>query len=132
MKVFPTRRFAINGLLTILSLVVVFHLLVMTGVVPYGIVWGGNLKEYSQMLTFEAVSIVLNLVMLAVVAVYAGMLKVKVNPLLIRIAIWIMFALFLINTVGNIFSKNEMERIIFTPITLVLSIFCLRLATSQK
>jgi hypothetical protein len=39
-----------------------------------------------------------------------------------------MFVLFAINTVGNIFSNNELERLIFTPLTLLLAVFSLRLA----
>lgn len=52
-----TRRFAIDGLLLILSLVVLFHLLVIVRVIPFDIVWGGKLKNVSQMRSFEAVSV---------------------------------------------------------------------------
>lgn len=132
MNRFLTRQIAINGLLMILSLVVVFHLLVITGTIPFDLVWGGRLKNHSQMLSFEAVSITLNLVMLAVVAVHGGILNLKVKPLIIKVAIWAMFALFLLNTIGNLFSENEMERTIFTPLTFLLSVFSLRLAIRKS
>lgn len=123
-----TRRFAIDGLLLILSLVVLFHLLVIVSVIPYDIVWGGKLKDVSQMRAFEAISIVLNLIMLAVVAIHAGILELTVNPVIIKIALWTMFVLFLVNTFANMLSEDEREKIIFTPLTFLLSMFSLRLA----
>jgi hypothetical protein len=64
MKKFLTERFAINGLLTILSLFVIFHLLVIIKIIPFEIVWGGRLKDQSQMLTFETFSAIINMFML--------------------------------------------------------------------
>ena len=83
------------------------------------------MKDKSQMLTFETVSVIFNLIMLAVVVIKAGFLKVSINPMIIKISLWIMLGLFLINTIGNLFSNNEFEKIVFTPLTLYLSIFCL-------
>jgi hypothetical protein len=106
--------------------------MIMTGIIPFEIVWGGRLKDKSQMLTFETISVVVNLVMLTVVAIKAGILKTGINPVIIRIFLWIMFVIFFLNTIGNIFSNNELEKIIFTPLTLILSIFSLRLAISKR
>ena len=131
MKSLITERFALNGLLTIISLTIVFHVLVVLGVVPFQIVWGGRLQDRSQMLAFEAVSMGINLLMLAIVCVRAGVIRINVHPTLTRVIFWAMFGLFLLNTVGNIFSNNSLERIIFTPLTLILSIFCLRVAVSR-
>jgi hypothetical protein len=126
-----TGQFALRGLLTILSLVVVFHFLVLLGIIPFEIVWGGRLKDRSQMPVFETVSILLNLVMLTIVGIKAGLLKVNVNRMIINIALWLMFGLFLLNTIGNLFSNNEFEKMVFTPLTLILSIFSLRTAISK-
>lgn len=131
MNKFLTRRFAINGLLLILSLVVLFHLLVIIRVIPFDIVWGGKLKNVSQMRSFEAVSVLLNLLMLAVVAMHAGILRLTVSPVIIKIALWTMFVLFLVNTFANMLSENAMEKIIFTPLTFLLSMFSLRLAVGK-
>jgi uncharacterized membrane protein YjjP (DUF1212 family) len=80
------------------------------------------------MISFEIISILINGIMLAVVAIYTRHLNVKINPKIIKAALWIMVGIFLLNTIGNLFSKNEWEKIIFTPITLLLAIFSLRLA----
>jgi hypothetical protein len=123
-----SEQLAIYGLLVSLSMIIGFHFLVITGIIPFQIVWGGRLQNFSQMVLFETVSISLNLVMIAIVARYANFLKWRVNQAFIRIGLWAMFALFLINTIGNLFSMNELEKIIFTPVTLMLSFFSLRLA----
>jgi hypothetical protein len=123
-----TEKFASNALLIIFSLVMIFHALVLTGIIPFEMVWGGRLKSKEEMIPFEITSIALNLVMLGIVAIQTGLLKVNVKPIVLKIAFWCMFVLFAVNTVGNIFSNNELERFIFTPLTLLLSVFSLRLA----
>lgn len=128
MKKFISTRFSIYSLLIIFSLVLIFHFLVVTSVIPFEIVWGGRLKSREEMIPFEITSIALNLVMLGIVMMQAGLLKVNVKPVVLRIAFWCMFVLFSINTVGNIFSSNELERLIFTPLTLLLAVFSFRLA----
>lgn len=83
------------------------------------------------MRSFEAVSVLLNLLMLAVVAMHAGILRLTVSPVIIKIALWTMFVLFLVNTFANMLSENAMEKIIFTPLTFLLSMFSLRLAVGK-
>jgi len=127
-----TKRSASYCILIILSLIVLFHLLVLTGIVPFQIVWGGRLTNHSQMVQFEMISIGINIVMLAAVAIYAGILKLHIKPLLIRIVLWCMCGLFLLNTIGNLLSTNTFEKMVFTPITLLLAICCFRLAVDKQ
>ena len=128
MNYWMTKQIAAKGLLAILSSIIVFHLLVITGVIPYQIVWGGRLQNVNQMLKFEAVSLLLNLVMVTWVARSLGRIQLKVNENVLRIGFWIMFLLFLLNTVGNLLSNNGLEKIIFTPLTALLALFSFRLA----
>lgn len=131
MKNIITLRFAAVALMAILGAIVVFHLLVISGVIPYQMVWGGRLADRSQMLRFETISILTNLVMLTVVMIRAGFVRLRVHPISIRIALWLMVGLFLLNTIGNLLSNNETEKIIFTPLTVLLCLLSLRLATSR-
>jgi hypothetical protein len=101
---------------------------VILNVIPIGVVWGGTMKDRSQMLTFETVSIIINILMLTVAAIKAGYLKISINQVTVRVILWIMFAVFVMNTLGNLLSDNQFEKIVFTPVTLILSIFSLRLA----
>jgi hypothetical protein len=129
---FDTKRIATYGILIILSLFVIFHLLILLRVIPFEMVWGGRLKNASQMVSFETVSIVINLIMLAGVGVHAGILQLKINPMVIKAGFGIMFVLFLLNTIGNLSSENEWEKMVFTPLTLLLSLFSLRLALGKE
>lgn len=131
MKNIITLRFAAVVLMAILGAIVIFHLLVISGVIPYQMVWGGRLADRSQMLRFETISILTNLVMLTVVMIRAGFVRLRVHPISIRIALWLMVGLFLLNTIGNLLSNNETEKIIFTPLTVLLCLLSLRLATSR-
>ena len=132
MKKIFTEHTAIYCIFITLSLIVLFHLLVLIGIIPFQIVWGGRLTNRSQMLRFESVSITVNLVMLAVVAIHAGVLKWRIKPTVIRIVLWAMCGLFLLNTLGNLLSTNTVEKLVFTPLTLFLSICCFQLAMSKK
>jgi len=123
-----TEKFATNALLIIFILVMLFHVQVLLGIIPFDIVWGGRLKSQEEMIPFEITSIALNSVMLGIVMMQAGLLRVNVKPIVLKVAFWCMFVLFAINTVGNIFSNNELERLIFTPLTFLLAVFSLRLA----
>ncbi|MBK6263741.1 hypothetical protein JKA74_01735 [Marivirga sp. S37H4] len=127
-----TKNISIYGLIIIFSLTIIFHLLVIVGVVPYEIVWGGRLTNHSQMLIFESVSITINLLMLWVVVSYAGFLRRKLNLKWLKVAFWVMFFLFSLNTIGNLNSSNQTEKMIFTPVTVLLAVFCLRLALSKR
>lgn len=126
-----SQRLASLGILTLLSLVIIFHVLVLVQVIPYKIVWGGRLENDTQMIRFESISIVLNLIMMAVVAIYSGYLKWAINKWWLQIGCWVMVVLFSLNTVGNLFAINEWERWIFTPLTFLLTIFSLRLAIEK-
>jgi len=126
-----SQRLATLGLLTLFSLVIVFHILVLVQVIPYKIVWGGRLENDTQMIQFEGTSIALNLIMLALVAIYSGYLKWEINRRWIQLGMWIMVALFLLNTVGNLFAINDWERWIFTPLTFLLAVFSFRLAIDK-
>lgn len=126
-----SQRLATLGLLTLLLLVIVFHILVLVQVIPYKIVWGGRLENDTQMIRFEGISIALNLIMLALVAIYSGYLKWEINRRWLQVGCWVMVALFSINTVGNLLAINDLERWIFTPLTFLLAVFSFRLAIDK-
>lgn len=119
---------ALIGLFTIFSLAIVFHLLVIAKVIPYGIIWGGRLKTETEMYRFEAVSLAVNVILLIVVLLKADFLPFHLSENAFKVVFWVMSTLFLLNTVGNILSKNKLERAIFTPITILLTFFSIVLA----
>ncbi|MFC2187869.1 hypothetical protein [Peijinzhouia sedimentorum] len=127
-----SHKIASKGMMIILLATILFHFLVLLGIVPYQIVWGGRLQNQSEMINFELVSILLNFLMLAIVAIQAKIVKLKVHPIVVKIALWLMVFIFVMNTIGNIISLNDMERYIFTPLTLLLAIFSFILASKKR
>ena len=133
-KILPLS-IAVYGIIIILSCTIIFHLLVLLGIIPSTIVWGGNLADKTQLYTMEGISIAINCLMLFVILNYAGIIKINTNRKFLVAVIWLMFLLFLLNTVGNLLAKNAIETWVFTPLTLLLAIFCFRIAAfeySQK
>lgn len=127
-----SERVAANLLLVMLSLVTAFHLLVLMRIVPFEIVWGGRLENADQMIVFESVSMILNVSMIVVIALHTGYFNTRVDRRITTVVLWLMAILFLINTVGNLLSLNQTEKIIFTPITAILCVLCFRLAAGRK
>ncbi len=120
-------RFAVLTMLIALSAVIVYHILIITEVIPYDVAWGGRLGSRSEMLKFEVISITINLFILIVIAIKGEIIKLKVPALFITILLWVVIVLFALNTLGNLFSLNSLETIVFTPLTLLFAILCYRL-----
>lgn len=135
MKEFMLRKivsesFAGHVLSVIFSLIILFHLAVIFGLVPINMIWGGRLKTKEELYLFESISLVLNVLMLWVIVVRMGYVRPSINskPKVIRVILWLMFCLFSLNTIGNLMAFNNLETYIFTPITFLLASFSLRLA----
>ena len=124
------KKIAAISLVLVFLLTLGFHFLVMLKVIPYTLVWGGRLKCDADMYLFELISVALTLVFLAIVLLKSGMLKSRISPSFINTALWIMASMLLLNTAGNMLSENYLERLIFTPVTLLLSGLILILATT--
>jgi hypothetical protein len=130
MKKLISLRIATHGLLIIFLLTIVFHVVVLMGFVPIDMVWGGRLTSQAELVVFEIISVAINVIMLSVVLIHAGIIKNSINRTAIKVVLWIMFLLFVANTIGNINAVSDWERYIFTPITFILALFTLRLAKS--
>jgi hypothetical protein len=119
---------AVKTILVIAVVVFFFHILVVTGIVPYANVWGGRLQSQGQMLIFETISIIINLLILLVVLIRGGLVRQIIPNKIIQITMWVLAILFTLNTLGNLVSLSSLEAILATPVTLVLAIMFLRLA----
>ncbi|GBF38792.1 hypothetical protein [Leptospira johnsonii] len=121
------RKFAAGLLLLFFSCSIIFHTIIISGAVPFSIVWGGRLETWEQMVVFESVSILLNSIFLIVIALDSEFIKLPIPKSIVRISIWFMVAIFSLNTLGNIFSINSTESFVFTPVTLVIALCSLAL-----
>ena len=123
--------FAQYGILIILSLFLVLHFGIILKIIPSKIVWGDRLKSDKEMYRFEIVSIIINTFFLFYILVYSDIFKIHFSKITMTVIIWVMTIFFAFNTIGNILSKNKLEQRLFTPITILLTIFSLVLALSN-
>ena len=93
---------------TILSLI--FHLLIIIGVIPYALTWGGKLESTKEMLVFETISIVINLFFLHTLLQKGSYIRSTYSKKYIRIILWVFFILFILNTAGNIQAITTFEK----------------------
>jgi hypothetical protein len=102
-------KLAAGIVMALLSVIVVFHLLVLSGVIPYNIVWGGRLESAAQMYVLETVSLAVILAVILVVAIKGGYIKPFLPPKVVTILLWLLTALFALNTAGNFCSEWQLN-----------------------
>ena len=112
----------------LLAGLIVFHLLVISGLVPPEIVWGGQLEGAESILPLEILAITLTAMFLGVTALRTGSIGNMSDSRWVWLAVWLMAIYFLINTLGNLASGVSAENFIFAPISLAAAILALRLA----
>jgi hypothetical protein len=125
-------QFAIITMLIILSLVITFHLLILSQIIPYNIVWGGKFQNVTQMRSFEIASIIINFLMILILAIKGQYMKLNIPIKTMHIVLWLVVILFFLSTVGNLFAKTSTETIVFTPISFISAILCFRIVMEKK
>lgn len=107
---------------------ILFHVMVGSGVIPYEIVWGGRIQSVEEMYIFESISLMVNATLLFFVLIRISILSLLIPPKIVTVVLYLASFVLLLNTVGNLVSLNNFERVVFTPITLILAILLFRLA----
>ncbi len=109
-------------LLTAISiLAILFHISILVKMIPYEITWGGKLKTDSEMYVFEIISILINAFFIFILLQKGDFIKSFFNKKFVLVFLWIFFAIFILNTIGNLFAETTFEKG-FTILTLVNSI----------
>lgn len=134
-KIIPFRVAAISNT-AVLGLVLLFHLAIIAGILffdyaPVEFLWGGRLETPEELLSFEIVSVLINLVALFFTAVRAGYISIPRLQKVARVVMWLLFVLFFLNTVGNFVAESLFEKF-FAILTTVLALFSLRLALKKE
>ncbi|MCB1165158.1 MAG: hypothetical protein KDK33_03330 [Leptospiraceae bacterium] len=117
--------------LSLFGLFFVFHVCVITGIVPHHYVWGGRIESPDEMFGKELLSMAVLAVSALIVSVRAGFLFPGKLTVLIRIFVWILFGLFVLNTIGNLLARTSLETWAFTPITALLAVLLFRMGLSE-
>jgi membrane protease YdiL (CAAX protease family) len=116
----PNAQNAIKIMLLLLSMIILFHVLIITKTIPYTIAWGGRLQTDEQMYMFETTSIFINLFLGFIVLMKGRYINYQIKNKTLDIVLWIFLMLFIINTIGNIFAQSTFEKM-FSLLTLLLA-----------
>jgi hypothetical protein len=128
MKKLISIRLASNIIITINTIALFMHLLILLKILPYDFVWGGRLKSEADLIIFESISIVVQLLFITIVAVKAGYVFKGKFKKSVNVGTWIIFGLMVLNTIGNLASVSGLETMVMTPITCLLALLVFRLA----
>jgi hypothetical protein len=120
-------QFAINTMITLLSAVVIFHILVLIQIIPYQIVWAGRLNSIAEMQRFETISILINCFIILIITIKGNYLNFKFLSKIIISLVWLFIILFSLNTIGNLMAKSNFEKLVFTPLTFILALLSFRI-----
>lgn len=120
-----TQKYAVNIMIGLLILIILFHISVVIQMVPYSIVWAGKLKTLEDMYIFESVSIGINVLLIIILSLKINYIKNSISPKIMNGILWVFFVIFALNTIGNLFASSLVERIGWTLWTLLFSILLL-------
>lgn len=123
-------RTAYITLLALFGSAIVFQLLVLAGFIPTEMVWGGRLRNEDERTVGALVSITVLVLASCIVLVRMGRIGRSI-PALGKWGMWVICALFSLNTLGNLFALDLREALIFTPITLVCALLAARVAVGE-
>jgi len=113
--------------LTVLGFLFLFHLCVLLGLLPDGVVWGGSVSG-EDAVTMEIVALLITVLFAMVAAGRAGLILRTIPGWVFAAGSWVMTVYFLFNTAGNLFSASSTERAVFLPVSVVLFFLSLFLA----
>ena len=120
----------------IFGCLILFHLGIVAGImlfnyVPTDFLWGGRIQSKEQFILFEGISLVVQATCLLLTLIRAEYLRLERLANIARGSMWILFAIFALNTVGNVLAKSTFEKA-FTVVTIILALFSLRLAVENS
>ena len=111
----------INILIAISTLATIFHLLILFRVIPFEITWGGRLKTVEEMYVFETISILINSFFIFILLQKGEFIRYFLGKKTVTLILWVFFAIFVLNTIGNVFAETYFEKF-FTILTLLNAI----------
>ena len=118
-------------LIVLMLLLVAMHVLILVRVLPYDIVWGGQIGDASSVIPYEAAALIIMLVFLTAVTMRLGYIKAGRLKKAAGVLTWIVFAYFVLNAVGNFASAVSLENLVFGPLSIVLALLSLRVAIAR-
>jgi hypothetical protein len=131
MKKFISIRWASNIIITIITMALFMHVLILLKILPHTFVWGGQIKRESDLMIFESISIFVQILFILVITIKAEYAFKGKFKRIVNVGTWVMFGLMVLNTLGNLASDSRLETMVMTPITTLLALLVFRLAIEK-
>jgi hypothetical protein len=126
-------RVSANIATALFAVVIVLQLLIAAGVLPISMAWGGRQSVLTPGLRLASLASVVILGLFAyVIRRRAGLLGPEGTSTVTRILAWFVTAYQAFNTVTNLTSQSLGEKILSTPLTLILTVACLVVSISRN
>jgi len=123
---------AANVATVLFFVTIILQLLLAAGILPISMAWGGQQSVLTTTLRLASLGAAIILGFFAyVIRRRAGLVSPETIPSTIKVSSWFITAFLALNTVGNFSSKSIGEKILFTPITFLLTITCFIVASSR-
>ena len=123
---------AANVATVLFAIVIVLQLLLALGILPVTMAWGGTQTELTPLLRLAGVAAAIILALFAyIIRRRAGLIGDAPPSRAIKIMSWLITAFMVLNTLGNLTSQSTAEKIVFTPITVLLAISCFVVSISK-
>ncbi len=114
------------------AVVIVLQILLAAGILPVSMAWGGRQSILTPSLRISSIIAAILLgVFIFVIRYRAGLFGSAPIPLVILVASWIITVFMAFNTLGNLASKSLKEKLVFGPITFLLTLACLLISASS-
>ena len=115
------------------AVVIILQLLIAIGVMPISMAWGGRQSELTPGLRIASIVAVVILGLFAyIIRRRAGLMGTENITLLIKVFAWIVTAYMAFNTFANLTSQSTAEKMIFSPITIILTVVCFIVSISKQ
>jgi hypothetical protein len=88
----------------------IFHVLVLFQIIPYTIVWGGNIKSISEMYILEGVALTMMMFISAILSMKSRLLKPIFTAKTIKSILLVFAVFFMLNTIGNLLAETIIEK----------------------
>jgi len=135
MKKIITFNQALRMSLYLIGLLILFHLAILIGITvfdyaPINYLWGGRMTSTGQLLTFEIISLLTSSIIFLILLIRSKWINLPGFMRVTRVAMWVLFVLFLLNTIGNLMAATTFEKF-FAIATGLLAFLFLRIALEK-
>lgn len=109
------------------------QLLAAAGALPVSMFWGGRKTELTPTLRVMGfVAAVLLSVFVYVIRYQAGLVGSVPSPTAVRVGAWLVTGYMALNVLSNFASKSPVEKFLFGPLTILLTVSCLVVVASSN